>query len=85
VAFDPRALASSCRRSRCPLGLYPSRTLAGSPLELSGFGAVRPDREPTDAGLVAACASLDGFTIFEVTSEIQRMIIGRAVTGLDVR
>jgi hypothetical protein len=24
-------------------------------------------------------------TIFEDTSEIQRMIIGRAVTGLDVR
>ncbi|HUC21748.1 MAG TPA: acyl-CoA dehydrogenase family protein [Streptosporangiaceae bacterium] len=26
-----------------------------------------------------------GFTIFEGTSEIQRMIIGRVVTGLDVR
>ena len=25
------------------------------------------------------------FTIFEGTSEIQRMIIGRAMTGLDVR
>jgi alkylation response protein AidB-like acyl-CoA dehydrogenase len=25
------------------------------------------------------------FTIFEGTSEIQQMIIGRAVTGLDVR
>jgi len=25
------------------------------------------------------------FTIFEGTSEIQRMIIARAVTGLDVR
>jgi len=27
----------------------------------------------------------DIFTIFEGTSEIQRMLIGRAVTGLDVR
>jgi alkylation response protein AidB-like acyl-CoA dehydrogenase len=25
------------------------------------------------------------FTIFEGTSEIQRMLIGRAITGLDVR
>jgi hypothetical protein len=29
--------------------------------------------------------TLDNFTIFEGTSEIQRMIIGRAATGLDVR
>ena len=27
----------------------------------------------------------DIFTIFEGISEIQRMLIGRAVTGLDVR
>jgi hypothetical protein len=27
----------------------------------------------------------ENFTIFEGTSEIQRMLIGRAVTGLDVR
>jgi hypothetical protein len=27
----------------------------------------------------------DNFTIFEGTSEIQRMLTGRAVTGLDVR
>jgi hypothetical protein len=31
-----------------------------------------------------ACMSTS-FTIFEGTSEIQRMIIGRAVTGFDVR
>jgi hypothetical protein len=31
-----------------------------------------------------ACTSTS-FTIFEGTSEIQRMIIGRAVTGLNVR
>ncbi|HEX9041661.1 MAG TPA: acyl-CoA dehydrogenase family protein [Trebonia sp.] len=29
------------------------------------------------------CAKI--FTIFEGTSEIQRMLIGRAVTGVDVR
>jgi hypothetical protein len=32
-----------------------------------------------------ALAALYNFTIFEDTSEIQRLIIGRAVTGLDVR
>jgi hypothetical protein len=31
-----------------------------------------------------ACTSTN-FSIFEGTSEIQRLIIGRAVTGLDVR
>ena len=30
-------------------------------------------------------ATPDNFTIFEGTSEIQRMIIGRPLTGLDVR
>ena len=30
-------------------------------------------------------ATSDNFTILEGTSEIQRLIIGRAVTGLDVR
>jgi alkylation response protein AidB-like acyl-CoA dehydrogenase len=30
-------------------------------------------------------ATPDNFMIFEGTSEIQRMIIGRAITGLDVR
>jgi alkylation response protein AidB-like acyl-CoA dehydrogenase len=38
---------------------------------------------PGDAGVAALAAKI--FTIFEETSEIQRMIIGRAVTGLDVR
>jgi hypothetical protein len=33
----------------------------------------------------SALCTPDNFTIFEGTSEIQRMIIGRAVTGLDVR
>jgi len=32
-----------------------------------------------------ALTSLTPLTIFEGTSEIQRMLIGRAVTGLDVR
>jgi len=32
-----------------------------------------------------AVTTPDNFTIFEGTSEIQRLIIGRAVTGLDVR
>ncbi len=33
----------------------------------------------------SASRTPDNFTIFEGTSEIQRMIIGRAVTGLAVR
>jgi alkylation response protein AidB-like acyl-CoA dehydrogenase len=33
----------------------------------------------------SALATSDNFTIFEGTSEIQRMIIGHAVTGLDAR
>jgi hypothetical protein len=31
------------------------------------------------------CPKSTNFTIFEGTSEIQRMLIGRALTGLDVR
>jgi hypothetical protein len=40
-----------------------------------------------EAGHLAAetARTSTSFTIFEGTSEIQRMIIGRAVTGLDVR
>ena len=33
----------------------------------------------------ASALAVKIFTIFEATSEIQRMIIGRAVTGPDVR
>jgi len=39
----------------------------------------------TDIGAAQLHPRLTNFTIFEGTSEIQRMIIGRAVTGLDVR
>jgi alkylation response protein AidB-like acyl-CoA dehydrogenase len=48
--------------------------------------------EPTFSKVSLLAGDADGsalvakiFTIFEGTSEIQRMIIGRAVTGLDVR
>jgi alkylation response protein AidB-like acyl-CoA dehydrogenase len=37
------------------------------------------------AGMPMALPSARIFTIFEGTSEIQRILIGRAVTGLDVR
>jgi alkylation response protein AidB-like acyl-CoA dehydrogenase len=59
--------------------------------------AVRLTPSACGAELVLTCAYLSAhlpaetartstsFTIFEGTSEIQRMIIGRAVTGLDVR
>ncbi len=43
-------------------------------------------RQRSTGGLPAETAGTSmSFTIFEGTSEIQRMIIGRAVTGLDVR
>jgi alkylation response protein AidB-like acyl-CoA dehydrogenase len=41
------------------------------------------DSWPGYAGASALAAKI--FTIFEGTSEIQRMLIGRAITGLDVR
>jgi len=41
---------------------------------------------PSTSHLPAETASTaTSFTIFDGTSEIQRVIIGRAVTGLDVR
>jgi alkylation response protein AidB-like acyl-CoA dehydrogenase len=45
------------------------------------FGQVSPVAGYAGASALAAKT----FTIFEGTSEIQRMLIGRAVTGLDVR
>ena len=49
----------------------------GQPVLISGGPA---GRWPVGTALTAKI-----FTIFEGTSEIQRMLIGRAVTGLDVR
>ena len=58
------------------------------PIHSAGRGIGTPSAEAdqgprgyTDALPVTAKI----FTIFEGTSEIQRMLIGRAVTGLDVR
>jgi alkylation response protein AidB-like acyl-CoA dehydrogenase len=55
-------------------------------------GGYRKPRESTFPQVSMAARDTDDsalpakiFTIFEGTSEIQRMIIGRAVTGLDVR
>jgi alkylation response protein AidB-like acyl-CoA dehydrogenase len=42
-------------------------------------------RSPTGHLPAETARTSTSFTIFEGTSEIQRMIIGRAVTGLDVR
>ena len=67
------------------LGLYPAKQKGahGDP------PVAAPLTSPTDRvrDLVAAAVIEFAkiFTIFDGTSEIQRMIIGRAVTGLDVR
>ena len=45
---------------------------------------VRPQRQAEEGGRSVVVPSKI-FTIFEGTSEIQRMLIGRTVTGLDVR
>jgi alkylation response protein AidB-like acyl-CoA dehydrogenase len=42
-------------------------------------------KRPTGLLPAKTARTSTGFTIFEGTSEIQRMIIGRAVAGLDVR
>jgi alkylation response protein AidB-like acyl-CoA dehydrogenase len=65
------------------------------PRKGSGTPTRRGDRKPrvsvfAQVSIVAGYAGAAAhatkiFTIFEGTSEIQRMIIGRAVTGLDVR
>jgi len=76
---------------------YRSDPLAGRSLTVDGTLTCTHGGEETAAGLRSANAASTGrlpaatartstsFTIFECTSEIQRMIIGRAVTGLDVR
>jgi hypothetical protein len=48
-----------------------------------GCGVEQRDPSTMSPGSTAPRSTI--FTIFEGTSEIQRMIIGRAVTGLDVR
>ena len=45
----------------------------------------RRSSEQSAASVPASSMHADNFTIFEGTSEIQRLLIGRAVTGLDVR
>jgi alkylation response protein AidB-like acyl-CoA dehydrogenase len=52
--------------------------MCGAELVLTSGG--RLGHLPAETGRIST-----SFTIFEGTSEIQRMIIGRAVTGLDVR
>jgi hypothetical protein len=51
-----------------------------SPCWLGAGSAPAPRHLPAQTGRRSTI-----FTIFEGTSEIQRLIIGRAVTGLDVR
>jgi alkylation response protein AidB-like acyl-CoA dehydrogenase len=49
---------------------------AGQPFERAEGSMSKLERWHRDAKI---------FTIFEGTSEIQRMLIGRTITGLDVR
>ena len=76
------AAVRAAPRARCPSwsrGRRRSRVTEQAIQILGGNGYTRDypvERWHRDAKI---------FTIFEGTSEIQRMIIGRAVTGLDVR
>ncbi len=74
----PLALCDIDRAIFVPASTLGSRTYRGA-------GSVL-DRRPASRHLAAQTArTATIFTIFEGTSEIQRMIIGRAVTGLEVR
>ena len=61
--------------------------MPGSPTRGRDCGAefVLTSTRPTGHLPAETACTSTSFTIFEGTSEIQRMIIGRAVTGLDVR
>jgi alkylation response protein AidB-like acyl-CoA dehydrogenase len=61
-------------------------TARGAPDSVHRGAELVLTRAPQSGHLPAETARAStSFTIFEGTSEIQRMIIGRAVTGLDVR
>jgi hypothetical protein len=72
------------RRGFPPPGWLPQGLAGPAPLAL---GAELVLTSSCLAGRLPAetARTSTNFTIFEGTSEIQRMIIGRAVTGLDVR
>jgi alkylation response protein AidB-like acyl-CoA dehydrogenase len=60
--------------------MTPCRRPGNARPEATKSGPSAPAFKPAEpAGLAKI------FTIFEGTSEIQRMLIGRAVTGLDIR
>jgi alkylation response protein AidB-like acyl-CoA dehydrogenase len=62
--------------------------VAGNPCAALERAAVPPSQGPIGGGAgmpMTLPMSSKIFTIFEGTSEIQRMLIGRTITGLDVR